>query len=179
MAAARDPLMARCVAGETAAWRELHKLYFPVVAKFLRRVGVAPGDLEDASQEVWTQVFRYLGRFEGRSDLKTWMYKICLSHASRLRRKARVAAALRFLLPVEEPIAPRAQWSEPEVQRRVHAALDAMKPAHREAFVLFELEGLSGEEAARVIGIPHATVRRRLHHARQEFEAIVRAREVA
>jgi RNA polymerase sigma-70 factor (ECF subfamily) len=61
--------------------------------------------------------------------------------------------------------------------QRVKLALDQMKPTHKEVFVLFELEGIEGEEIARILRCPHATVRRRLHYARQEFETLLRAED--
>jgi len=170
-------LVDRCVAGEGQAWRELHQRCQPLVAVFLRRMGVPPADLPDACQEVFLQMFRYLGRFEGRSDLKTWIYKLCLSQAERQRRRRRVAAALRWLLRRDRDGAgggPDPGWSESETQRRVQAALDALKPIHRSVFVLYELEGLTGEEVAAATGLPFATVRRRLHHARLTFQACIR-----
>ena len=175
MLASTRSLVHRCVAGERQAWRELHRRYQPMAASFLSHLGVPPNEREDACQEVFVQVFRYLARFEHRADLKTWIYKLCLSQAGRVRRRAKVAAALRWLLlaPPQEEGAVGHDWNEAEVQRRVQAALGRMKPIHRDVFVLYELEGLSGAEVAEVTGLPFATVRRRLHHARQEFEACI------
>ena len=70
------------------------------------------------------------------------------------------------------------EWSEPEIQRRIHGALARMKDLHRAVFVLYELEGLSGAEVAEVTGLPAATVRRRLHDARRAFEASITEEEL-
>jgi len=168
-----ESLVARCVAGERQAWRELHQRYYQTVYGFLRRLGVRPPETEDACQEVFVQVFRYLATFQHRADLKTWLYKLCLSQAGRARRRAAVRAALRWLLRAQSAgaVVRGPAWTEADAQKRVYAALEQMKEIHRAVFVLYELEGLSGEEVARVTGLPFSTVRRRLHHARQEFEA--------
>jgi len=169
-----DPLVARCVADERQAWRDLHQQHYATVFNFLRRLGVQPPDTEDACQEVFIQVFRYLARFQHRADLRTWLYKLCLSQARRFRRRARVRGAILNLLRLRPAEAtPGPEWTEADVQRRVYAALERMKHIHRTVFVLFELEGMSGEEVAGITGLPFSTVRRRLHHARQEFEAII------
>ncbi len=170
-----ESLVTRCVAGERQAWRELHQRYYGMVIGFLRRLGVKAPDVEDACQDVFTQVFRYLATFQHRSDLRTWLYKLCLSQAHRTRRRSAVRAAISWLLRQQDPspAMPGPDWSEGEAQRRVSGALARMKVIHREVFVLFELEGLSGEEVAAVTGLPFSTVRRRLHHARQEFEALI------
>lgn len=175
VASRNESLVARCIAGERQAWRELHQRYYPTVFSVLRRLGVRPPETEDACQEVFVQVFRYLATFQHRADLRTWIYKLCLSQASRVRRRAAVRAAVRFFLrqhaAVESVRGP--EWSEAEAQSRIFAALDRMKDIHRRVFVLFELEGLSGAEVATVMALPFSTVRRRLHHARREFEALI------
>jgi RNA polymerase sigma-70 factor, ECF subfamily len=163
----------RCVAGDAGAWRELHRQYGPTIISSLRHLGVPPGELEDAAQDVFVQVIRYLARFERRADFKTWLYKLCISQAARLRRRWKLAAAWRWLWPGDREPAATRDWTEAEVAQRLRGALDRMKAIHRTVFVLYELEGLSGREVAAATGLPFATVRRRLHNARREFEAII------
>jgi RNA polymerase sigma-70 factor, ECF subfamily len=170
-----ESLVARCISGERQAWRELHQQYYPMVFGFLRKLGVRSPETEDACQEVFIQVFRYLATFEQRADLRTWLYKICLSQAARVRRRATVRTALRWLIRSQGSPegALGAAWGEAEVQKRVYAALERMKLIHRAVFVLYELEGLSGQQVAEAVGVPFSTVRRRLHNARAEFEALI------
>jgi RNA polymerase sigma-70 factor (ECF subfamily) len=175
VASTTDPLIARCLAGERQAWRELHQRYYATAYGFLRRLGVRPAEVEDACQDVFVQVFRYLATFQHRADLRTWLYKLCISQAGRVRRRAALRAGLAWILRQEaiDAVARGPEWTESDAQRRLHRALDRMKDIHRGVFVLFELEGLSGEEVAVATGLPHATVRRRLHTARREFQALV------
>ena len=56
-------LVERCVAGEPAAWRSLHRQYYPNAMSVLRRLGVCATQLEDCCQDVFLDVFRYLPRF--------------------------------------------------------------------------------------------------------------------
>jgi RNA polymerase sigma-70 factor (ECF subfamily) len=167
-------LFDRCVTGDGQAWRDLHRTYYPVACRFLTRMGVAGADLEDACQEVFVQVFRYLARFQHRSDFQTWLYKLCLSQSSRMRRRRKLQQALAWLLGRASSASTAGHdWSEAMTGERVRQALDQMKPLHRQVFVLFELEGVDGEEIARVLGCPATTVRRRLHYARLEFEQLL------
>jgi RNA polymerase sigma-70 factor (ECF subfamily) len=164
-------LFDRCVTGDRQAWRDLHRTYYPVACRFLIHMGITGSDLDDACQEVFVQVFRYLARFEHRSDFKTWLYKLCLSQSGRVRRRRKLQKALAWLWG--HGITARTaghDWSEVMVGERVRQALDQMRPLHREVFVLFALEGVEGNEIARILGCPATTVRRRLHDARQEFE---------
>jgi RNA polymerase sigma-70 factor (ECF subfamily) len=161
-------LLDRCVAGDRRAWEELHRAYRPAAQAFLRRLGVGGREAEDACQEVFLQIFRYLGQFERRADFRTWLYKLCISQAARLRRRPRPLVWLRG----EGAASP--QWSESRAADLVERALATLDTRHRTIFVLFELEGLATAEIAEAVGAPSATVRRQLQEARAQFEAFVR-----
>jgi RNA polymerase sigma-70 factor (ECF subfamily) len=165
-------LMDRCIAGEEGAWDELYRLYQPQALVFLRRLGV-DREAEDATQEVFVQVFRYLPRFERRAEFRTWLYKLCVSQAARARRRALLTRPLRWLRGGPEPAVPP-EWSEGRMAAVAERALGEMSAPYRTVFVLFELEGLSTEEIGRVLGWPGGTVRSRLHKARRRFEAFLR-----
>lgn len=170
--ASTDSLLGRCVAGDHSAWRELHRSLHPAVVAFLRQMGVGPEDVEDVCQDVFLQIARYLPQFEGRAELKTWVYKICASQATRLRRKRALRHVLagmwRMVTPVASAGAHRA-LAALDAQKEMEIALSRMSEKQRLVFVLYELHGLSGEAIARVVGIPAATVRGRLREARLAF----------
>jgi RNA polymerase sigma-70 factor (ECF subfamily) len=171
-----DALVTRCVSGDAPAWRELHQRLYPAAASFLRQMGVGAEDLDDLAQDVFLQVFRYLARFEGRADLKTWVYKICSSQVSRLHRKRTIRRTLERLMGSAEPSAAPpadADWGGHEVRREMEGALAQMTERQRLVFVLYELHGLPGSEIAQIVGCPAATVRGRLREARQIFNRVV------
>lgn len=174
-AAPADPLLSRCVAGDRQAWRTLHREQYPVALAFLRKLGVRGEEAEDACQEVFVQILRYLPGFEGRSEFRTWLYRLCATQADRVRRRHRLAEALRFWARQERADAGIVglELSDAEARRRVQGALERMKPQHRLVFVLYEMEGLAGREIAAISGCPEATVWRRLHYARKEFAALL------
>jgi RNA polymerase sigma-70 factor, ECF subfamily len=117
-----------------------------------------------------------LARFQQRAEFQTWLYKLCLSQASRIRRRRRMHLALDWLLGrASPPQTADMEWSASEATQRVRQALEQMKPMHKEVFVLFELEGVDGQAIARILDCRPATVRRRLHYARQEFATLLRA----
>jgi RNA polymerase sigma-70 factor, ECF subfamily len=174
----QSALVSRCVSGEAGAWRALHGKYHPVVAAYLRRLGVRDGELEDACQEVFLQTFRYLPSFRGAAELPTWLYRLCVTQArkARQRQRRRHAAEAREMLARDTDLgngALGAEMSDRWAQKRVGAALEALTQGERLVFGLFEIRGLAGKEVAEIAGCPVATVWRRLHEARQTFRAAI------
>lgn len=169
-----DSLLSRCISGDGGAWRELHQSLYPAAAAFLRQMGAQREELDDLCQDVFLQVFRYLPRFAHRSELKTWVFKICLSQLARARRRRSLATLLGRLLwqarPQGEPPI-NLDWTGLEAQRQLELALGRMTPPQRLVFVLYELHGVRGAEIARIANSPAATVRGRLREARRIFEA--------
>ena len=169
-------LLDRCVAGDRDAWRELHTLYRPQAVAFLRRLGVGAREADDACQEIFLQIFRYLPGFERRADFRTWLYKLCISQAARVRRRALLAAPLGWWRrpPEETRDIASPELSNARALALVDGALATLSPRQREIFVLFELEEVPTAEIARLLGSPAATIRRQLQEARHKFERFVR-----
>ncbi|HEY2408244.1 MAG TPA: sigma-70 family RNA polymerase sigma factor [Polyangiaceae bacterium] len=158
-----------CLQGDVRAWRELHAHFLPVAGAFLRKLGVRESELEDATQEVFLQLFRYLPRFRREAELSTWLYRLCITQARHARRRARVNEALSRILPflptpnlVSTPSLP-----EHVARARIEQALAQLSEGERTVFVLYEMEGVSGKEIAQITEIPEASVWRRLHYARK------------
>lgn len=147
---------------------EVFEAHARFVWRALARLGVAPSDVADASQEVFLVIHRLLPGFEGRSTLKTWLYEICLRVAGSYRSKA----FRRHELAVEAPVASYDARQEDELDwRRARAylmtVLDQLDEEKRQVFVLYELEGLSMPEVAGLLQCPITTAYSRLEAARQ------------
>jgi len=165
-------LIDRSLGGDRAASRELHREYAPIVAAFLRRRGVRPDEIEDACQEVFLQFFRYLAGFRGEAELKTWLFRLCITEARRVRRRRKLGVALAALLQREPTTraVPPALRSEATIRALVAQALDRMQPEQRQAFILFGVQGLTGKEAAQREGRSLPSTFRRLYEARRVFQ---------
>jgi RNA polymerase sigma-70 factor (ECF subfamily) len=166
-----SPLLLECVRGNHEAWRCLHLRYYPITVVFLRKLGVGESDLDDASQEVFLQIHRYLPGFRGNAELKTWLYRLCITQARHLRRRRRMGDALRswFSLTPEYVNPSSAGFCEESAGRRMQAALETLSEAERVAVVLYDLEGLAGRQVAEILRCKEATLWRRLHYARKKF----------
>lgn len=168
-------LVGRCVAGDEQAWRDLYQRHYPAAGAFLRKLGVRERDLDDATQEVFVQLFRSLSQFRGEAQLRTWLYRLCATQARRVRRFRSVSDKLRVWFG-ESTLSQGGQELPLDLaQKRVSAALDRLNDGERLVFVLYELEGMSGDEIASIARCPVATVWRRLHYARARFRDVIEA----
>jgi RNA polymerase sigma-70 factor (ECF subfamily) len=163
-------LLARARGGDDAAFRALVDRHAPgLYAAALSLVGRA-ADAEDLLQETFAGAFRGLGRFEGRSSVKTWLTAILVRRAAMHRRRAGRKDAR--LIPLSAAAGGTAA-DRPSATGTVDARLDVMdairslRPEHREAIVLRELQGLSYDEMAEALGVPRGTVESRLFRARR------------
>lgn len=150
----------------------LFRDHAPHVHRALRRLGVSEADAPDVLQEVFVVVHRKLAGFEGRSQLRTWIYGIALRVAADHRKRAYV----RRERPTGE--LPERAGSAPELkelERRervamLDRALAALSPEKREVIVLFELEELPMKEVAAALECPLMTAYARLYAAREELK---------
>ncbi|MBX3263371.1 MAG: RNA polymerase sigma factor [Labilithrix sp.] len=164
---------------------DVYREHFDFVWRTLRHLGVGASDVEDAVQDVFVVVHAKLATFERRSQLTTWIYGICLNVTQARRRRAHVRRELPTdpqALPVDEAELARADDARGrrEAERVLDAILDTLPLEQRAVFTLFELEGRTSEEIARLCAIPLGTVYSRLRLAREAFKraaARIEARE--
>ncbi len=151
---------------------EIYDAWFDEVAKWIRAMGGPEADRDDLVQDVFVTVHRRLCEFDGR-NLAGWLYRIT-------RRKVRDFRRLRWYrlflgrAPVPEELAsvtrgPEKDFSDKEDQAILLRLLDKLPEAQRSAFVLFEIEGCSGEEIAQLCGAPINTVWARIRKARMKL----------
>jgi RNA polymerase sigma-70 factor (ECF subfamily) len=160
-------------ADASASFDAVYRAWFDRVVRWLPAMGVARGDLEDVAQEVFMIVQRRLPSFDGQ-NLGGWLFAISLRCAGNHRRLAwfrRILLAPDRAPATAAPGTPEAELARAQLLDQADAILRTLSDQHRRAFVLFEVEGYSGEEIAALEGIPVATVWTRVHHARKAFAA--------
>jgi RNA polymerase sigma-70 factor, ECF subfamily len=155
----------------------IYREHFRFVWRSLRRLGVPEADALDATQDVFVVVHRKLDDFEGRSKMTTWLYGICFRVAAHRRRSASTAhESLDDILLEDLPSALDVNGviEARHARHIMDTILDEMPLEQRAVFCAFELDGLSGEETAELLGISVGTVRSRLRLARERVQRAVR-----
>ena len=159
-----------------ALFDRFHGKIFGLAMSILRN----ESDAEEATQDVFMTVFRKAFTFKGDSALYSWMYRICVNAClMRLRGKKRSeTVSIEEFMPVftEEGMHanPVGDWSK-EVERKlldrelgdvIRRFTEKLSEKYRVVFVLSDVEGLSNEETAQILGLTVPAVKSRLHRAR-------------
>jgi RNA polymerase sigma-70 factor (ECF subfamily) len=154
----------------------IYDQHFDFVWRSARRLGVPEASLDDVAQDVFVTVYRRLPEFEGRSQLKTWIFGILRHTISDLRRglRRKPTSALEHEPADGRTLSPQDAAVRSEGVKLLHEALASLPEEQREVFVLAELEQLSSPEIASALEVNLNTVYSRLRAARQEFEAALK-----
>jgi RNA polymerase sigma-70 factor (ECF subfamily) len=174
-------LVARVLANDARAFEELAARHSPRLGAVARRILRDPADADEAVHDALVQVFRALARFDGRSRLSTWMHRIVVNAALRLRER-RARGEMRLDDQDDERDASfSAHGGEPaqallgaELREIVRRHVDRLPRTYREVVVLRDLQEKSTVEAARILGISCVNVRARLHRAHRELREALR-----
>jgi RNA polymerase sigma-70 factor (ECF subfamily) len=172
-----DPhLIQRIAAGDRLAMQVLFGRHRVRVFRFILRFVRDEAGAEDILAEVFLDVWRQAGKFEGRSSVSTWLLSIARFKALSFVRQRRDA-------PYDEEaaaeIADEADDPEIEIAKRDKSAalrncLQKLTVEHREIIDLVYYHEKSVEEVAQITGVPAATVKTRLFYARQKLSEILK-----
>jgi RNA polymerase sigma-70 factor, ECF subfamily len=150
----------------------LYRHHAEDVSRWARRLLGPQGDPEDVVHEVFLVAQRRLHEFRGEAKVSTWLYAITVRVVQYQRRKGRWRRLLRSRPVPDGPPPPSTPLERLESRRAVeltYRLLDGLPEAERSALILFEIEGLSGEEIATLTGEVVGTIWVRLHRARARF----------
>lgn len=177
-------LVQKASAGDKEAYRALVEKYQQRVYTIALDVVKSPEDAEDIAQEVFVKAYLSLRDFKGQSSFYTWLYRIAYNMAIDFRRRVsrRGGAAVEFDesrldSAVEAVPGTQSRFGSPqevmlrkEESQQIQRVLSQISPEHRAVITLREIDGLSYEEIADVVGVSKGTVMSRLHYARKRLQ---------
>lgn len=175
-----EALLTRSAAGDAAAFDQLVGRHAASVLRMIRyRVDDAAA-AEDVLQQTFLAAWRSAPRFRGEARVKTWLFTIARNTAARARDRAQRAPLADVPL---ETLGVEAGWGseDPETialaaERHdlLRAAFASLDDEAREVLTLRDLEGLSGDDTAALLGVSLAAMKSRLHRARMTLAARVK-----
>lgn len=175
-------LIVRWQAGDEAAFEELIRRHESRVYRLLYRMMGNKEDAEDLTQETFLSLHRHGHRFRAEARFSTFVYRVAANAALNRRRSLGRGRARIDKLKVRQeagddlPSSPRNPEDAAvgqEVSGHVRDALEQLSPSLRMPVILYDIEGLSYGEIARVLGIAEGTVKSRIHRARQALRELL------
>lgn len=171
-----EQLLTAARSGDDKALDELLARHEKQVYRFGLRMCGSEEDAKEVLQETLLAAFRGIHAFRGEAGLSTWLYQVARTHCIRLHR--RHAGAPQEFQPLDSPAATHvpAAGEAPDMVSHarqmgevLQAAILALPEAQREVLILRDVEGLTAEEAAQVVGIEVRALKSRLHRARLQL----------
>lgn len=171
--------------GNIRAFDQLIKRYRERLYSVVYNVLSNREDAADITQEAFIKAFKSIDKFKGNSSFFTWIYRIAVNAAITHSKKRRWKRFFSFEVMQEEGsegelIDRLASESEStksaflgELQEKLNEALQTLSINHRTVVVLHEVEGLSHQEIADIMGCSEGTVRSRLHYAKQQLQSLL------
>jgi RNA polymerase sigma-70 factor, ECF subfamily len=168
-------LVLRCQARDEAAFEEIVARYTHRLRYYLRRMLGGVLAAEDALQEVWLDAFRGLPGLIEPGAFPAWIYRLARDRAFRELRRRRSYLPLEDFDVIDE--AGGLDDFSSDDAARIHQALDALPPEHREVLVLRFIESMTYEQIAGIVGCQLGTVRSRLHYAKRALRRVIEGTE--
>jgi RNA polymerase sigma-70 factor (ECF subfamily) len=177
-------------AGDEAAFVSLMRMYGAAMLRVAQMYVSSRAVADEVVQEAWIGVLRGIGRFEGRSSLKTWLFRIVANTAK--TRGVREARSLPFSAlgdggeePAVDPdrflsghwAAPPQAWApegrllEEEALAVVERAIERLPPAQRAVITMRDVQGFSSEEVRNALELTETNQRVLLHRARAKVRS--------
>jgi RNA polymerase sigma-70 factor (ECF subfamily) len=170
-----EVLIARIAKGDRLAMEELYGRYRVPVYRFVLRMVRNPTTAEDLNSDVFLDVWRQAGTFEGRSAVSTWIFSIARFKALNVLQRRPMEE-----LDDEKAGAIEDQADDPETALAkkdkaavLRACLLKLSAEHREIVNLVYYQHKSVEDVAGIVGIPEATVKTRMFYARKKLSELL------
>jgi RNA polymerase sigma-70 factor (ECF subfamily) len=173
-----ETLLGLIVAQDKDAMRLLFARHNVRVYRFALRIVGNEATAEEVVTEVFLDVWRNAGRFEGRSQVATWILGIARFKALSSRRRRALDELDEEMVEAIEDTAdtPEAAFQKSERSAILQDCLRQLSPAHREVVDLIYYHEQSIDEVARITGVPENTVKTRAFHARKKIAELMAAR---
>ena len=172
-------------AGDRVEFSRLVDTYSGVIYRLAVKMLEDPQDAEDVLQETFIKAFRHLSKFDGRSSLSTWLYRIATNESLMMLRRRK-----HITISIDEPLDSAEQEQEPmqivdwcclpeselmssEALAYLDQAVEKLPHSLRVVFLLRDIEGLSTRETSEVLNLSEAAVKTRLSRARMRLRELL------
>lgn len=175
-------LVQRARQGEAAAYDDLIRRYQERIYATVYHMTSNHEDANDLTQETFIKAYRALASFKGDSSFYTWIYRIAVNKTINFLKARKNRAHLSLndldfnaendpdLVALISDKTPRRDLNLSELQEKLNDAMQKLSEDHRLVVTLHDVQGLSHDEIAKIVGCNVGTVRSRLFYARQQLQ---------
>lgn len=169
--------------GDLEAYDDLVRRYQERIYATVYHMTANHEDANDLAQEAFIKAFQALKSFKGGSSFYTWVYRIAVNKTINFLKQRKNRAQLSLddldfnaehdpdLIALISEKTPRREINLTELQEKLNEAMQKLSEPHRLVVTLHDIQGLSHEEIAEIMGCNIGTVRSRLFYARQQLQA--------
>jgi len=180
-----QPSLEALKAGDREAFAKLVDMYSPMIYRLAYRMLGDAHEAEDVLQETFMNAYRHLDTFEGRSSLKTWLYRIGANQAlMRLRKRTPTLVSVDEEWQTDDGTTmareledwcclPEDEFMTSEVHKQLELASSQLSSALNAVFTLRDLHGMSTRETAEILDISESAVKTRLLRARLQLRELL------
>ena len=163
------------VLADPLAFRQVYDAHFEHVWLSLKRLGVPPADLDDATQEVFITLHRRLADYDPSRPIRAWLTGIAYRAASHARRRMRTRRESAVEVPdvVDRAPGPERSLASKQALALVYEALQSLDLDKRVVFIMHDIDGVPMPEIAQALEAPLNTCYSRLRLGRRRFEDAV------
>jgi RNA polymerase sigma-70 factor (ECF subfamily) len=175
-------LVERARHGDTRAFDALILRYGDRLYGLVYNMTSHKEDTHDLLQEVFAKAYHSLPKFRGNSSFYTWIYQIAVNMTLNFLKKRKRRSGLSLndldssvhrdpaLVDTGHDANPERKSNLNELQKRLNEAMQRLSDSHRTVVTLFDVQGMSHGEIARILKVSEGTVRSRLHYAHQQLQ---------
>jgi len=167
-------LIARVLAGDRLAGRELYNAHAPRVFRLAYRLTGNAELAREFTQDTFVRAFQRLADFRGDAAFSTWIHRITITvvaNAMRTVRRLRERQTDLSDLDALHPANATVRRLDPDLRERLGKAIDALPEIYRTTLIMHEMEGYTHTEIAEVLGVAEGTCKSRLSAARSQLRA--------
>ena len=161
-------IIRRCKLGDIAAFEELYQFYNKAMYRVARGILSNHEDAEDAIQEAFVRLYKYIKKFRFKSEFSTWMYRVVVNSCYNIARKRPPTAQVEL----HEGIGVQ-KHSSIETRLVLEQALVHLPVKTRTCFVLFAIEGFKQYEIAEILNIKVGTVKAQIFAAKRKLRDLM------
>ncbi|MEO0097333.1 MAG: RNA polymerase sigma factor [candidate division WOR-3 bacterium] len=152
-------------------FNEIVKMYYDRVYNLSKKILKDNEKAFDATQEIFIKVYKNLHKFQGRSEIFTWLYRIAVNHCLYLLRKEKSKESEEEVEweKIPSPIDIEKEYENKRLKELIEKYLDKLAPLEKTVFLLYHSDGLKIKEICEVLKLKEGTIKSSLFNAHKKL----------